>query len=60
MVEVHMERLDLHLVAHLPLVRLLLRHLQRSKIVRHHPQLLLQLKDLGLSNISALLCLLKV
>merc|ERR1719517_254032 len=53
-------RLDLLLVRLLPLVGLLLGHLQRLEVVGHHPELLLQLQDLLLSNISSLLCLLQV
>merc|ERR1719222_1475303 len=52
--------LDLLLVGLLPLVGLLLGHLQGLQVVRHNPQLLLQLEDLGLTDISALLGLLEV
>merc|ERR1719385_538073 len=52
--------LDLLLVGLLPLVRLLLRNLQRLEVVGNNPQLLLQLQDLGLSHISSLLGLLKL
>merc|ERR1719219_2420117 len=52
--------LDLLLVGLLPLVGLLLSHLKGLKVVGNNPQLLLQLKDLGLSNISSLLGLLQL
>merc|ERR1719222_1159996 len=52
--------LDLLLVGLLPLVGLLLGHLQGLQVVRHNPQLLLQLEDLGLTDVSALLGLLEV
>merc|ERR1719362_1322943 len=52
--------LDLLLVGLLPLVGLLLGHLQGLQVVRHNPQLLLQLEDLGLTDVSALLSLLEV
>merc|ERR1719362_93003 len=52
--------LDLLLVGLLPLVGLLLSHLQRLEVVGDNPQLLLQLKDLGLSNISSVLSLLQL
>merc|ERR1719201_2902272 len=52
--------LDLLLVGLLPLVGLLLGHLQGLEVVGHNPQLLLQLKDLGLTDVSALLGLLEV
>merc|ERR1719275_27061 len=52
--------LDLLLVGLLPLVGLLLGHLQGLEVVGHHPQLLLQLEDLGLTHICALLSLLKI
>merc|ERR1719184_47199 len=47
--------LDLLLVASLPLVGLLLGHLQGLQVVGHNPQLLLQLNNLDLSNLSSLL-----
>merc|ERR1712172_173989 len=52
--------LDLLLVGLLPLVGLLLSYLQRLEVVGNNPQFLLQLKDLGLSNISSLLGLLQL
>merc|ERR1711990_500121 len=52
--------LDLLLVGLLPLVSLLLGNLQRLEVVGDDPQLLLQLEDLGLSHIGALLGLLKL
>merc|ERR1711887_102894 len=52
--------LDLLLVGLLPLVGLLLGNLQRLEVVGDHPQLLLELEDLGLSHIGALLGLLKL
>merc|ERR1712226_1079298 len=52
--------LDLLLVGLLPLVGLLLSNLERLEVVGDHPQLLLQLEDLGLSHIGALLGLLKL
>merc|ERR1719275_108860 len=52
--------LDLLLVGLLPLVGLLLGHLEGLQVVRHNPQLLLQLEDLGLTDVSALLGLLEV
>merc|ERR1719454_1832266 len=52
--------LDLLLVGLLPLVSLLLGNLQRLEVVGDDPQLLLQLKDLSLSHISALLGLLQL
>merc|ERR1719249_259544 len=54
------QSLDLLLVGLLPLVGLLLRNLQRLEVVGNNPQLLLQLEDLGLSHISALLGLLQL
>merc|ERR1719391_1971648 len=54
------QSLDLLLVGLLPLVGLLLRNLQRLEVVGNNPQLLLQLQDLGLSHISALLGLLQL
>merc|ERR1712073_223649 len=54
------QRLDLLLVRLLPLVGLLLGHLQGLEVVGHHPELLLQLQDLLLSNIGSLLRLLQV
>merc|ERR1719192_2569401 len=53
-------RLDLLLVRLLPLVGLLLGNLQGLEVVGHHPELLLQLQDLLLSNIGSLLRLLQV
>merc|ERR1719184_439607 len=47
--------LDLLLVASLPLVGLLLRHLQGLQVVGHHPQLLLQLDNLDLANLRSFL-----
>merc|ERR1719180_382750 len=47
--------LDLLLVGGLPLVGLLLGHLQGLQVVCHNPQLLLQLDDLDLTHLSALL-----
>merc|ERR1719464_1393894 len=52
--------LDLLLVGLLPLVGLLLCHLQGLEVVGNNPQFLLQLKDLCLSNISSLLGLLQL
>merc|ERR1711990_781597 len=52
--------LDLLLVGLLPLVSLLLGNLQRLEVVGDDPQLLLQLEDLGLSHIGALLGLLEL
>merc|ERR1719391_397937 len=52
--------LDLLLVGLLPLVGLLLCNLQGLEVVGNDPQLLLQLEDLGLSHISALLGLLQL
>merc|ERR1711936_1525018 len=52
--------LDLLLVAYLPLVGLLLGHLQRLQVRCYNLQLLLQLHDLGLPHLSSLLCSLKV
>ena len=52
--------LDLLLVGGLPLVGLLLRHLQGLQVVGHHPQLLLQLDDLDLPNLSSFLCPLQI
>merc|ERR1719391_710376 len=54
------QSLDLLLVGLLPLVGLLLRNLQGLEVVGNDPQLLLQLEDLGLSHISALLGLLQL
>merc|ERR1719391_1209575 len=54
------QSLDLLLVGLLPLVCLLLRNLQGLEVVGNDPQLLLQLEDLGLSPISALLGLLQL
>merc|ERR1712066_50165 len=54
------QRLDLLLVAGLPLVSLLLRHLQRLEVVGYNSQLLLQLNNLHLSSISSLLSPLKL
>merc|ERR1719474_2008627 len=42
------------------LVRLLLSHLERLEVVGDNPQLLLQLEDLGLTHVGALLRLLKL
>ena len=52
--------LDLLFVADLPLVGLLLGHLQGLEVVGHHPQLLLQLDDLDLPNLSSFLCPLQI
>merc|ERR1719167_1758801 len=52
--------LDLLLVGLLPLVGLLLSHLEGLQVVGNNPQLFLQLNDLVLTDISALLSLLKV
>merc|ERR1712241_615672 len=54
------QRLDLLLVRLLPLVSLLLGHLQGLEVVGHHPELLLQLQNLLLPNISSLLRLLQI
>merc|ERR1719507_506950 len=54
------QRLDLLLVCLLPVVGLLLGNLKGLQVVSNNPQLLLQLQNLGLSNISTLLSLLKV
>merc|ERR1719264_2276918 len=54
------QRLDLLLVGLLPVVGLLLSNLKGLQVVSNNPQLLLQLQNLGLSNISTLLSLLKV
>merc|ERR1719507_1631602 len=54
------QRLDLLLVGLLPVVGLLLGNLKGLQVVSNNPQLLLQLQNLGLSNISTLLSLLKV
>merc|ERR1719460_3185752 len=52
--------LDLLLVGGLPLVGLLLGHLEGLQVVCHHPQLLLQLNNLDLPNLRSLLCPLQV
>ena len=52
--------LDLLLVSFLPLVGLLLRHLEGLEVVGHHPQLLFQLEDLCLANVCSLLGFLKI
>merc|ERR1719210_3308063 len=54
------QSLDLLLVGLLPLVRLLLSHLERLEVVGDNPQLLLQLEDLGLTHVGALLRLLQL
>merc|ERR1719192_37161 len=54
------QSLDLLLVGLLPLVRLLLSHLERLEVVGDNPQLLLQLEDLGLTHVGALLSLLQL
>merc|ERR1719361_3251819 len=59
LLQLRAECLDLLLVGLLTLVGLLLGNLQRLEVVGDDPQLLLQLKDLSLSHISALLGLLQ-
>merc|ERR1719357_947527 len=54
------QSLDLLLVGLLPLVRLLLSYLERLEVVGDNPQLLLQLEDLGLTHVGALLRLLQL